>query len=143
MAVLAQTYLRLGDVGQASKTTLKAISLTKWLAGTDCVAVMRVIAHICRATGDKSKCVDAHVTICDILDHEEPDPWARAKGQAELALAEIDCGKDASKRLRGALTVLRKRPSSPEPILGAAARGLASLARPRKRLRWKRQPESV
>ena len=143
LAVLAQTYLRLGDVVHASRTTLKAISLTERLAGTDCVAIMRVIAQICRATGDKSKCVDAHVTICAILDDEEPDPWARAKSQAELALAEIDCGKDASTRLRGALIVLRKRPSSLEPILGAAARGLANLARPRKRLRWKTHPESL
>ena len=140
---LAQTCLRMGDVGQASNTMLKAISLTKWLAGAECVAVMRVIAHICRATGDKRKSVDAHATICEILDHEEPDPWACAKGQAELGLAEIECGKDASNRLRGALNVLRKRPSTYEPILGAAARGLASLVRPRKRLRWKRHPESV
>ena len=143
LVALAQTCLRLGDVCQASKTTLKAISLTKWLTGAECVAVMRVIAHICKAKGDKQQFVDAHATICEILGQEEPDPWACAKGQAELGLAEIECGKDASNRLRGALNVLRKRPSTSEPILGAAARGLASLVRPRKRLKWKRHPESV
>ena len=90
LVALAQTCLRLGYVCQASKTTLKAISLTKWLTGAECVAVMRVIAHICKAKGDKQQFVDAHATICEILGQEEPDPWACAKGQSELGLAEIE-----------------------------------------------------
>ena len=108
------------------------------LSGSDCVHIMRVVAKLCHARGDRQKCVEALEIICEIQDEEEPDPWARAKGRAEFAVAEIDLGRNASDRLRDALKLLRKRS---DPIVEVAACTLA--VRPRKRLRCKCHPEDV
>ena len=137
---LAQSHLRLDDVRHASSAMGEALTLTKLLSGDEVVHIMRVVAKICRAKRDQQKCAEAHETICEIQDSEEPDPWARAKGRAEFAVAEIDLGRNASNRLRDALKVLRKRSTS-DPVVEDAARALA--VRPRKRLRCKCHPEDV
>ena len=140
LVALAQVHLRLLDMCQAANAMAEAIAITRMLSGSDCVHIMRVVAKLCQARGDRQKCVEALEIICEIQDEEEPDPWARAKGRAEFAVAEIDLGRNASNRLRDALKVLRKRSTS-DPVVEDAARALA--VRPRKRLRCKCHPEDV
>ena len=116
------------------------MGMTSTLSAKECVQIMRVVVKICETHNDTDKLIRAHRTICAILDSEEPDPWERAKGHAQLAVAETAVGIDASEKLCAALKVLRKRSSSDHTVLRAAC---ALVVQPKKRMRRRHHPEDV
>ena len=106
----------------------------------DAIYILRTLADNFEKKGCEHDRKIVLETICEIIDEEVRDPFAKAAAHADLGMAEASLGIDSSTRLKLALETLRKRPHI---ITAHAAACLASQVKPAKRLRRKVHPEET
>ena len=106
---------------------------------------MRHIANYYEARNELVLARDTYRVVLNIVEAEECDPSRVALARLDLASADIKIGatSQAAARLRGVIKVLRKRKHDGYALeaVPEARKKLASVVRPKRRLRAPTLPE--
>ena len=136
----AQALIGVSSFSHAEGLLVDLLRLTPKMTAKEVIMVMRCIGCSFRAQNKRDLYRKTVSTIAYIV-NEDKDPVAKAAIQAELGIAEHDCGLDSSVRIRAALISLRKRGAA--HVIKSAVECLGKQVMPSRRLRRKTRIECV
>lgn len=150
LCIYARASLHLGQFAAAWASLKQALRISALEPGVPgnafaAASTLRTIADCQMVAGSMRSAAGTLRRVTCIFEQTSPrDPYAVACAQVDEGAAQMGAGMlaEAGCLLRGALPILRKRRGEHTRVAEAATM-LASLVRPRKRIRVKMRPECV